>query len=133
MSRSALVARAQARAEAGMTDTCVIRRRTGTTTDRATGRQTATYATPNPYEGRCRLQQVTAAATDAQVAEADVLMVTRYLQLPLRTSEGVRAGDVVTVTASADPGLIGRTFTVHAEFGKTDVSSRRLGIREATS
>lgn len=136
MSRAALLARARIAAERGMVDTCRIRRRTGSTTDRTTGEITATYLDPDPYTGPCRVQQASATAGDAQVGEATVLVVGRVLQLPVVASAAVRADDEVTfpaVAASSDPALLSKQFTVKAEFGKTDASSRRLGIEEVTS
>lgn len=119
-----------------MVDTCVIRRRTGSTTDRESGQVISIYLTPDPYSGRCRVQQAAASATGQTVGEAAVLLVGRVLQLPVAASAAVRADDEVTITAvapSSDPALLNRHFVIKAEFGKSDASSRRLGIEEVTS
>lgn len=138
MDRAALLARGRAFAEAGMVDTCRIRRRTGTITDRTTGQTTPTYLDPDPYAGKCRVQQspLGGAGVDRVVGEAYLVVVDRILQLPVAASAGVRADDEVTITAvapSSDPGLLNRRFTVKSEYGKTDMVMRRLGINEVTS
>lgn len=121
-----------------MVDTCRVRRRTGTTTNLTTGHTTPTYLDPDPYTGRCRVQQspLGGAAQAKTVGEAAVLMVSRVLQLPVEASAGVLADDEVTITAvgsGSDPALLGKVFTVRSEFGKTHTSSRKLGIEEVTS
>lgn len=129
MSRTALVARAQAAAEAGMADTCTIRRVTGTSTSTASGVITPTYATL--YTGKCRLQQSIAQARQHDVGEDYTLLVRFELQLPMSVT-GLRVSDEVAVSASQDPDLVGRMFLVRDLFHKTDASSRRVGVTERT-
>jgi hypothetical protein len=132
MAREALLARARIFAEAGMSDTCTIRRRTGETTDPATGVVTPTYLSPDPYAGKCRIQQPTATARPHEVSEDFVLMLRLEIQLPMAVT-GLRVGDEITITASPhDPDLVGRVFLAHDLFHKTDATSRRVAIVERT-
>lgn len=115
-----------------MVDACVVEAVTGSTTDLETGEITDTVS--EVYAGRCRVQQAAPSASDQTVGEAELLMVTRVLQLPVETSTAVRAGHRVRITACLhDPGLVDRRFTIRAEFAKSHATSRRLGIEEATS
>lgn len=115
-----------------MQDTCEIKRVTGSDTDLDTGDVVET--TEQVYAGPCRVQQAVATAREEAPAEAALLMVGRILQLPVLASAGVRARDRVIITACAhDPDLVGRRFTVRAEFAKTHATARRLGIDEETS
>jgi hypothetical protein len=131
MSRATLVARAQAAAEAGMADTCTIRRVTGESTDPASAVVTPTYLSPDPYAGRCRVQQSLAQADQHDAGEDYQLRLRLTLQLPMSVT-GVQVGDQVTITASRDPDLFGRAFLVRDLFHKTDASARRVGITERT-
>ena len=131
MSRASVLARGRAAAEAGMVDACIIRRITGQVTDPDTGEVTNTYTTI--YEGKCRLQQQGQQARPEQAGEAYLLMLRRELQLPMSVT-GLRTEDEVTMTASAhDPDLPGRVFLIRDLFGKTEATSRRVTVEEATS
>lgn len=129
MSREALLARAQAAAEAGMADTCTIRRLTGEATSTASGVITPTYATL--YTGKCRLQQLISQARPHEVGEDHTLLIRFELQLPMSVT-GLLVSDEVTITASRDSDLVGRVFLIHDLFHKTDASSRRVGVTERT-
>jgi hypothetical protein len=131
MSRAALVARAQAAAEAGMADTCTIRRVTGWTTDLDSGVRTPTYLSPDVYAGKCRVQQGIAQADQHDAGEDYLLQLRLVVQLPMSVV-GVKVGDEVTLTASRDPDLVGRPFLVRDLFHKTDASARRVGVTERT-
>jgi hypothetical protein len=132
MSVDALLARGRAAAERLMTDTCVIRRVTGTTTNPANGQVTPTYATV--YSGRCRLQQAAPTAQDKTAGEAQREMVSRVLQLPVLTSAGVLAGDEATITECVqDPDMDERMLKVRGQHGKSQATMRRLLVEEATS
>ena len=133
MSRDALLARGRAAAEAGMADACVIRRVTGKTTDEVTGQVTKTYLSPNPYAGKCRVQQQVAVARGHDVGEDHVYVVRFELQLPAAQTAGLRVDDEVTITASVnDPDLIGRTFIVIELAHKSEATARRIGMIERT-
>lgn len=132
MSAASLLARGRRAIERLMVDACVIEAVTGSTTDLETGEVVDTVETV--YAGKCRVQQAAPSASDQRVGEADLLMLTRVLQLPVLASAGVRAGQRVRITACQhDPDLVGRRFVVRAEFAKSHATSRRLGIEEATS
>ena len=136
MSIDDLLERGRAAAMELMQDTCEVVRVTGSDTDLDTG--VVTETTEQVYAGKCRVQQAAATgdatAGDKVVGEAALLMVGRTLQLPVVASAGVRAGDRVTIIACQhDPDLVGRQFTVRAEFAKTHATARRLGIEEVTS
>lgn len=139
------LAAGRALATGQMRDRCTITRQATATTDTTTGQVTynaeVIYGPGLPAEhpgaeGRCRIQQSQTSSgpgSEQTLAAADVRMVSVTLQLPVLASEGVQAGDLVTVTAAAhDPDLVGRTYTVTGESAKTAASSRRLAITEVT-
>lgn len=131
MSRASALERGQAAAEASMVDTCTIRRVTGTTDDPDTGYGVKTYLSPNPYTGKCRVQQGIAQAAEDDAGEDFQLRLRLVVQLPV-TVVGVEIGDEVTITASRDLDLVGRTFLVRDLFHKTDETARRIGVTERT-
>ncbi|MGI5144796.1 DUF6093 family protein [Plantactinospora sp. CA-294935] len=132
MSAAEVLARGREFAAELMVDTCEIVAVTGTHTDLGTGQ--AVEDTDVVYAGPCRVQQADPIARAEMVGEADRLMVTRLLWLPVATSVGVRAGQRVQITVCQyDPDVVGRRFVVRAEFGKTHATARRLGIEEVTS
>lgn len=128
---AALLARGRRVAEALMVDECLIRRRTGETTDPHSGVITPTYATV--YSGRCRVQQSTGTAQEEEAGEANILLVRFEVQIPMSVV-GVQADDEVVITASAhDPDLVDREFLVRRLAHKTHAVMRRLQVEEATS
>jgi len=129
MSRASVLARAQAAAEAGMADACVIKRVTGTSTSTTSGVITPTYSTL--YTGKCRIQQSLAQAAQHDAGEDYILLVRFELQLPVSVT-GLRVSDEVTITASRDADLVNRVFLIRDLFHKTDASSRRVGVTERT-
>jgi hypothetical protein len=129
VSRASLIARGQAAAEAGMRDTCVIRRVATSVTDQTTGVPARTYA--DVYSGRCRIQQRSTNATRVDVGQDSVLLLGVELQLPMSVT-GLEVGDQVTITASADGDLIGRVYLVRDLFHKTEATARRVGVQERT-
>jgi hypothetical protein len=131
VSLDSALARGRAAAERMMVDSCTIRRRTGESTA-PDGNVTPTYLSPDPYTGRCRVQQRTAAATPADAGEAYALMLSLEVQVPMSVV-GVQADDEVTITASVDPDLVGRTFLVRALAHATHKTARRLQVVERTS
>lgn len=129
MSRASVTARGQLAAEAGMVDTCTIRRVTGKATDPVSGVVTKTYATL--YAGKCRVQQARAEAQQRDVAEDRVLLLRMEVQLPL-SATGLRVSDEITVDTSLDADLIGRVLLVRDLFHKTHPTARRVGVTERT-
>jgi len=132
MSRTTALARGRAMAEAGMTTTCTITRVTGETTNPVTAVITPTTVTV--YSGKCRMQQRSVDPSQEQPGQAFVRLVPFELQLPVTTSTGIRAEDLVTVTASEhDPDLVGRTFRVTGLAHKEEATARRIRCEEVTS
>ncbi|MEU5946310.1 DUF6093 family protein [Micromonospora sp. NPDC047465] len=136
MSVDILLASGRRAIERLMVDECVIEAVTGSSTDLETGEVVDTVE--QVYAGKCRVQQGASrggvSAADTTVGEAHLLMLQWVLQLPVLASAGVRAGHRVRITACVhDPDIVGRRFTVRAEFAKSHATSRRVGIEEATS
>lgn len=129
MQRAALLARAQAAAQAGMVDTCTIQRRTGETTDENSGVVTPTWDAL--YSGKCRVKQSIAQADQHDAGENYVLQMRLEVQLPTSVT-GLKVGDEITIVTSRDPDLPGRVFLVRDLFHKTDASARRVGVTERT-
>lgn len=117
-----------------MVDVCTIRRRdfAGDVTDPVSGDVTKAYVSPNPYTGRCRVQQTLAQAQQQDAGEDYTLLLRLEIQLPVDASEGLVVGDEVTITASIDPDLIGRVFLIRDLFHKTHATSRRIQCTERT-
>jgi hypothetical protein len=132
MSRAVVLARGRLAAELSMVDTCTIRRRTGVTTNQDTGVPTVTYLSPDPYAGKCRVQQHQAQSQQQTAGEDYLLLLRLEVQLPMSVV-GLEVGDEITVTASAnDPDLPGRTFLIHDLAHKTDATARRVQCTERT-
>jgi hypothetical protein len=131
MSRASVLARAQAAAEAGMADTCTIRRPTGVTSDEFSGTTVTTYASTDPYAGPCRFRQGEALGREETVGEDQIILLRQILQLPFRVV-GLQVGDEVTCVTSRDPDLPGRMFVIRDLMHQTDSSSRRVRIVERT-
>lgn len=131
MSRASALARGRVAAELGMVDACTIRRRTGqTTTDDNTGQVVHAYVSPDPYAGKCRVQQTKSTSSEATVAEDTSVELTVEVQLPM-TVTGLQVGDEVRMTTSAtDPDLPGRVFLIRSLAHKTDATARRVQCSE---
>lgn len=131
MSRASVLARGQAAAEAGMVDACVIRRRTGSTTDPDTGVSTPAYATL--YTGKCRVQNARAEAGREEAGQDFLLVLRLEVQLPVAGTAGLQAGDQITITsATHDADLVGRVFRIHDLAHKSEPTARRVGVIELT-
>jgi hypothetical protein len=132
MDRAALLARAQAAAETGMVDTCTIRRAVGETENPNTGVVSTAYLSPDPYVGKCRVQQHQASADRHDAGQDYLLLLRLEVQLPMSVV-GLEVGDEITITASAnDPDLVGRMFRIHDLAHKTEGSARRVQCIERT-
>lgn len=132
MSRDSALASGRTAAEAGMADACTIRRITGRSAPSAAGAVTPTYLSPDPYAGKCRIQQSQATATREEVGEDHLLMLRLEVQLPM-TVTGLEVGDEVTITASAyDEDLVDRVFLIHDLAHKTHATARRVQCIERT-
>ncbi|MEU4367549.1 DUF6093 family protein [Micromonospora chersina] len=126
----ALLAQGQAAAEELMVDRCLIRRKTGETTD-DDGNITPTYVTV--YDGKCRLKQPAALARADETGEAAQLILRRELQLPM-TAVGVQVDDEAKMTAVRyDPDLVNRSLLVRGLHHATHAVMRRLHVEERAS
>jgi hypothetical protein len=134
VSRSTILNRGRQRASESFIDACTIDHQTGTTTDDLTGAVTPTYAAAT-YTGPCRVQigANSSSGGRAESGEASVVIFGVSIQLPVVGTENVERGDRITITASVnDQDLVGRVFYVENLFSKSEATSRRLGVVEAT-
>ena len=129
-----VMARARANAESLMTDQCVVTRPGDTTTDPDTGLPNT--GTEQVYKGKCKVQTSGGLASEqtegsaAQAMGAVSLVWSLYVHFPYDTS-GLRAGDVVEVTDSANPLLSGRRFRlVSPQSEKSHVTACRWNVKE---
>jgi hypothetical protein len=106
----ALLARARAAAQGLMTDAVSIARTTGSTFNPSTGGYVDT--TTVQYVGPVDVKNLGVAAGQAQAGEREITFRTYDVKLPFGDSSDIRLDDRVTVTASADPTLVGVVLTV---------------------
>lgn len=125
MTATATAARGQAFAETLMTDTCTITRAGSGTFNETTGVYDTTPSTV--YSGKCRVRPM-AIRADHQVdaGDAAVQIWPFVVSLPL-TVTTVDASDTLTITASDDPGLVGRVLVVKSVALGSQITARRLG------
>lgn len=131
---SDVMARARANAESLMTDRCVVTRPGDTTTDPETGLPNT--GDTKVYEGRCKAQTSGGLASEqtegsaAQNMGAVSLVWSLYVHFPYGTA-GLRAGDVVEVTESANSLLKGRRLRlVSPQSEKTHATACRWNVKE---
>lgn len=129
MTATAATARGQAFAEQQMTDTATITGPAGTPTFNAT---TGAY-TPSPgatlYTGKCRVKPQNVVDRTVQAGERPVHIWPYVVSVPM-TATGIPVDATVTVTASADPDLVGQVLTVKDVARGTSVTARRLGCTD---
>lgn len=130
MSRESVTMRGRQVAEQGMVDACVIRRQTGEATDPDTGEVTPTYA--DVYTGKCRVQTRGLATYSPNVGQQRTDIFTAELQVPIDVTD-VKVNDVVEITASLDPFLVGHTLRINNLAYGTHKTARRLPVQEITS
>lgn len=131
MSAISATLRGRAAAQRLMVDACVIKRQTGSSTDRDTGIITPTYTTI--YTGICKVQAAAASAGPSILGEAEVLIAELQLHIPV-SADTVQSDDIATITASVlDPKLVGRVFRIRALSHKTFLTARRFSLIEITS
>jgi hypothetical protein len=119
---SGLIARARARHQALMIDTCVITRNTSSSLNTTTGAYTLTGTTK--YSGKCRLRGSTAGAAsvrELQAGEAEQPTYRYQLLIP-HGSYAAAVGDVVVCDS--------RTFTVVGEVAATMTTAQALIVEE---
>lgn len=120
---SAELADLRAEAERWMADECTITRpSTSHTIDPVTLVETPTAA-GTVYDGKCSVT-VSRAAQQLESGDRAVMAMSVRVLLPV-TAAGIRPGDRVEVTTSADPDLVGRLFRV-SEVERTSRSVHRV-------
>jgi hypothetical protein len=130
MSRDSILARGRAAALIGMTDACVVRRRTGET-EGPGGVMEATW--DDVYTGQCEVQVRNEDGADADVGEAALVLTKRVVKFPIG-AVGLQEADQITMTAArSDPDLVGRVYAIHAVLTKSHATSRRVSAVEVTS
>ncbi|MFR6606621.1 MAG: DUF6093 family protein [Bifidobacterium sp.] len=131
---ASFLAKARANAECLMTDRCVVTRPGVTTTDPDTG--LTTTGKEKVYEGSCKVQTSGGLAPEnvegsaAQAMGAVSLVWSLYIHFPFGTS--LRNGDLVTVTNSANPELVGRRYRTrfHLKSEKSWATACRWNVKE---
>lgn len=115
-----------------MIDVCTISRRTGTSYDPVTNDDVATATTI--YQGRCRIQDVQpfGGARVQQFGGRPVTTSGYFAVLPADAAQ-VRIEDTVTITASADPQLVGRSMRVTEVLVDTFHAHRRLLLEDMST
>lgn len=109
-----------------MLDTCSTRRPDGY--ERVDGRDVPKFVPI--YTGKCKVQAGTVLTASPQdVGGGVVTQTTRRVDLPMSAPEH-QGGDLIDVTTSHDPQLVGKTFRVTSLFGKTFATARRLEVKE---
>ena len=121
-------------AESLMTDQCVVTRPGSTTTDPDTGLPNT--GKEQVYEGSCKVQTsggLVSEQTESNAAQAVgtvSLVWSLYVHFPYGTP-GLRTGDVVEVTESANPLLAGRRLRlVSPQSEKTHATACRWNVKE---
>lgn len=130
---ASFLAKARANAECLMTDRCVVTRPGVTTTDPDTG--LTTTGKEKVYEGSCKVQTSGGLASEqaegsaAQAMGAVSLVWSLYIHFPFGTS--LRNGDLVTVTKSANPELVGRRYRmISPQSEKSWATACRWNVKE---
>lgn len=130
---ASFLAKARANAECLMTDRCVVTRSGVTTTDPDTG--LTTTGKEKVYEGSCKVQTSGGLASEqtegsaAQAMGAVSLVWSLYIHFPFGTS--LRNGDLVTVTKSANPELVGRRYRmISPQSEKSWATACRWNVKE---
>jgi hypothetical protein len=123
---------ARARAESLMSSTCTIRARaTGEpTTDSTTGAVTPAVGA-TVYSGKCRVRPAGTQGSTAEAGGAEVFTFDYLISVPFSVT-GVAEGHRLTVTASADPALVGVTLEVQKVDRGEHITARRLSCNEVT-
>lgn len=125
MSLDATLADARALAESLMVDSCTVSLGSGEPVfNPATGQ----YETPSSdvYSGKCRIQSGGTQAANPEAGGAVFTVERVELQLPFGTD--LRVGDIITVTASANPGLVNNRYRVTGLGEKTHATSSRYTV-----
>lgn len=134
MLTASVLERARESAEALMSDECTVVHPGEAATDPATGEVKPTFT--QVYAGHCKVQTSGGLASEnvegsaAQAMGAVSLVWSLYVHFPYGTP-GFRAGDVVEVTESANPLLVGRRLRlVSPQSEKTHATACRWNVKE---
>lgn len=110
---TAALMRGRRKAEALMFDKCIIRRVTGETTDRETGKVVPVYA--DMYTGKCKIQSYEGYEQEKDTVGTSLTMQRMSCHLPVGAYR-INVGDIVEITDSRlDPLLVGRKFRITNE------------------
>lgn len=128
MTATSTASQGQVLAEQLMTDACTITRSGGAPVfDSTTGTYTDPAAT-TVYSGKCRVKPANLTSRTVQAGEQQVALWPYSVSMPL--SALPELDDVVTVTASVDASLVGRTLRVRSVARGTFLTARRLDCEE---
>lgn len=115
------------RVEAQMTSRVTIYRNTDPSFDAITGIYTA-HKGESVYSGKARIYGVDGAGV-TQIGEGTYVNRTTFITIPATTRNVPRADDVVVVTHSIDPDLVGRAMRViTVDGGSVLFPARRLQV-----
>lgn len=116
-------------AESRMTDTCKVVRAVQGAFNESTGKRQVTLT--EVYSGPCRVKHPTTAAKPAEAGSQLLVMSALEVHLPV-TATGVRAEDVVEITASATRAeQAGRRFKIVAPFDGSQTTALRFRVEVA--
>lgn len=127
MTAPAAAALGQALALTLMTDTCVIYRLDyDHATPGAGGRDT--YARTDLYTGRCRVRPASESrvgGSPRRAGDSDLSQSSYEVFVPLTVTE-LQANDLLTVTSSQDPRLVGRVYKMTGQIAGSQITARRM-------
>ena len=128
MAALAVTLRGRRAAESLMLDTCTVRRKSGETVAEVTFEVTPTYDTI--YTGRVKMQTYEGHEVEREAAGQLVVQQRSSAHFPVGALHVV-PGDVVTVTASLDPLMVGRSWRITQEYPvKTHATAYRVFVDE---
>ncbi len=114
-----------------MVDTVTVTRPSRGALNTTTGQHATTSTTV--YTGPARIRRAT--SSDATAGERELQRSRPTLALPVGETGAadLRHGDVVTVSASLNPDLVGRTFTVSSLEVGTTATAHRYVVEEVSA
>lgn len=129
MTLLALLARARRKAEGLMVDACTVSAVTGLTTN-SDGSTTPTYGTP-VYSGKCKIQRMKGSHRISKPSAGDHAWIIgpSEIHFPIGTL-GIEANMRIVITASIDPGNVGRSFRAVMDDRKSEQSALRYLVEE---
>lgn len=115
-----------------MVDTCVARRPVSSSVDQTTGAVTVTYT--DIYSGKCRMTRGTRAGSRPptyKLGESEVVLASSYVQVPAAI-DFFQVDDLIEITSSQAPGLVGRKMRVASPWMQTSSSMCRYTTQESS-